>query len=143
MFTWAFYEAAAHPELKNLFAVPNGGLRSKTEAARLKAAGVKAGVPDIMLAVARCGFHGLFIEMKVGKNKTSAAQDEWIRLSIPGHLSPDTGYFRLFSLFSSWRASARLRLKKKKFLENFSVAGACSFHGADFCHNDKEAAVNT
>ncbi len=51
--------------------------------------------------------------------------------------------FRLFSLFSFWRASARLHLKKKKFLENFSVAGACSFHGADFCHNDKEAAVNT
>ena len=38
---------------------------------------------------------------------------------------------------------SRLHLKKKKFLENFSVAGACSFHGADFCHNDKEAAVNT
>ena len=68
---------------------------------------------------------------------------QWHRLSIPEHLSPDIGYFRLFSLFSSWRASARLRLKKKKFLENFSVAGACSFHGADFCHNDKEAAVNT
>ena len=64
-------------------------------------------------------------------------------LMRPGLLSPDIGYFRLFSLFSSWRASARLHLKKKKFLENFSVAGACSFHGADFCHNDKEAAVNT
>ena len=62
---------------------------------------------------------------------------------MSGLLSPDTGYFRLFSLFSSWRASARLHLKKKKFLENFSVAGASSFHGADFCHNDKEAAVNT
>ena len=62
---------------------------------------------------------------------------------MSGLLSPDTGYFRLFSLFSFWRASARLHLKKKKFLENFSVAGACSFHGADFCHNDKEAAVNT
>ena len=65
------------------------------------------------------------------------------RLMMSGLLSPDTGYFRLFSLFSSLRASARLCLKKKKFLENFSVAGACSFHGADFCHNDKEAAVNT
>ena len=62
---------------------------------------------------------------------------------MSGLLSPDTGYFRLFSLFSFWRASARLHLKKKKLLENFSVAGACSFHGADFCHNDKEAAVNT
>ena len=65
------------------------------------------------------------------------------RLMMSGLLSRDTGYFRLFSLFSFWRASARLHLKKKKFLENFSVAGACSFHEADFCHNDKEAAVNT
>ena len=65
------------------------------------------------------------------------------RLMMSELLPPDTGYFRLFSLFSFWRASARLHLKKKKFLENFSVAGACSFHGADFCHNDKEAAVNT
>ena len=62
---------------------------------------------------------------------------------MSGLLSPDTGYFRLFSLFSFWRASARLHLKKKKFLENFSVSGAGSFYGADFCHNDKEAAVNT
>ena len=54
-------------------------------------------------------------------------------------LSPDTGCFRLFSLFSSWRASARLRLKRKKFPENFSVAGASSFYGADFCHNDKKS----
>ena len=62
---------------------------------------------------------------------------------MSGLLSPDTGYFRLFSLFSFWRASARLRLKKKKSLENFSVSGAGSFYGADFCHSDKEAAVNT
>ena len=54
-----------------------------------------------------------------------------------------TARHRLFSVISFWRASARLHLKKKKFLENFSVAGACSFHGADFCHNDKEVAVNT
>ena len=49
----------------------------------------------------------------------------------------------LFSLFSLSRASARLRLKKKKSLENLSAAGACSFHGTDFRHNDKGTAVNT
>lgn len=86
LFTWAFYESAAHPELKNLFAVPNGGLRSKSEAARLKASGVKAGVPDIFLAVPKGGYAGLFIEMKVGKNKTSKDQDEWIeRLMCAGY----------------------------------------------------------
>lgn len=86
LFTWAFYESAAHPELKNLFAVPNGGLRSKSEAARLKASGVKAGVPDMFLAVPKGGYAGLFIEMKVGKNKTSKDQDEWIeRLMRAGY----------------------------------------------------------
>ena len=49
----------------------------------------------------------------------------------------------IFSLFVLAGVSPPARLKKKKFLENFSVSGACSFHGADFCHNDKEAAVNT
>ena len=58
-------------------------------------------------------------------------------------LSPGTGFFRRFSLFSPWRAAAHRRLKKKKSLENFSVAGACSFYSADFWHDDKRAAVNT
>ena len=58
-------------------------------------------------------------------------------------LSPDAGSFRGFSLFSPCRASARLHLKKKKSLENFSAAGARSFYGTDFRHNDKGTAVNT
>ena len=49
----------------------------------------------------------------------------------------------IFSLFVLAGVSPPASQKEKKFLENFSVAGACSFHGADFCHNDKEAAVNT
>lgn len=35
-------------------------------------------VPDICLPVARGGYHGLFIELKFGKNKTTAKQDEWL-----------------------------------------------------------------
>ena len=45
----------------------------------------------------------------------------------------------IFSLFVLAGVSPPASQKEKKFLENFSVAGACSFHGADFCHNDKEA----
>lgn len=46
------------------FAIPNGGHRHKATAGRLKASGVKAGVPDLFWPVARNGYHGLFIEMK-------------------------------------------------------------------------------
>ena len=52
------------PELELAFHIPNGGSRNKIEAARLKAQGVKAGVPDIFVSVPRCGYHGLYIEMK-------------------------------------------------------------------------------
>ena len=58
-------------------------------------------------------------------------------------LSPDPGSFQCFFLFSPCRATARLHLKKKKSLENLSVAGVCSFNGTDFGHNDKGTAVNT
>ena len=47
-----------------LFHIPNGGKRALSEARRLKGAGVRAGVPDLFLSVARKGHHGLFIEMK-------------------------------------------------------------------------------
>lgn len=66
-----------------LYAIPNGGKRSISTAARLKATGVKAGFPDIGLAVARGGFHGLFIEMKKPKSdkyqkgSTRAKQTDW------------------------------------------------------------------
>lgn len=78
LFSWALYAAGAMPELGLMFHVPNGGSRNKLEAARLKRQGVKAGVPDICLPVARGGFHGLFIELKYGKNKATDRQAEWL-----------------------------------------------------------------
>lgn len=52
---------------KLLFAIPNGGLRNKTTAARLKREGVKSGVADLFLAIPYGGYHGAFIEMKRAK----------------------------------------------------------------------------
>lgn len=69
-----------------IYAIPNGGYRNAREAARLKAEGVRAGVPDLCVPVARPPYHGLYIEMKVGKNKPSAAQRDWIeRLRFNGY----------------------------------------------------------
>lgn len=64
LFKWAALESGAHPELALLHAIPNGGKRIPREAARMKAGGVKAGVPDMFLPVAREGCHGLYIELK-------------------------------------------------------------------------------
>lgn len=56
------------------FAVPNGGQRSKSEAAKLKRMGVLAGVSDIGVILPPNGQYGA-LELKVGDNKPSAAQD--------------------------------------------------------------------
>ena len=68
-----------YPELKLLFHIPNGGKRNAAEAAHLKQQGVKAGIPDLFLPVPRGKFHGLFIEMKAGNNKTTEKQEQWLR----------------------------------------------------------------
>lgn len=64
LFEWAERQKGRWPELGLLFHVPNGGKRTVVEAARFKQMGVRPGVPDVFLPVARGGKHGLFIEMK-------------------------------------------------------------------------------
>lgn len=59
LFEWAALQSGRFPELALLYHVPNGGSRNKIEAARLRAQGVKSGVPDLCLPVARGGNHGL------------------------------------------------------------------------------------
>jgi hypothetical protein len=68
------------PDVK-FFAVPNGGKRHPKTAARLKATGVKAGVPDLVFPEPRGHYHGLYLEMKrtVG-GEVSKAQREWLLL---------------------------------------------------------------
>lgn len=76
---WSKWQEGRYPELKLLYHCPNGGTRNKLEAANLKRQGVKAGVPDLFLPVARNGKYGMFIEMKVGRNKCTDNQKKWIR----------------------------------------------------------------
>ena len=56
------------------FAVPNGGYRKRKEAIRLKAEGVLAGVPDIMVAQPTEDHCGLFLEFKTEKGRASDKQ---------------------------------------------------------------------
>ena len=60
-------------------AVPNGGARHPAVAAKLKAEGVKAGVPDVLWPVARGGFIGLAIEFKHGDGSPSKEQRDRIK----------------------------------------------------------------
>lgn len=68
-FTMQFREYA-----KLLHHSPNGGKRNAIETAKFKAMGVRAGFPDLILCIARHGYHGLFIELKTAKGRQSENQ---------------------------------------------------------------------
>lgn len=88
LFNWVAFASHAEPELDLLYHIPNGGKRNQKEAFNLKRQGVRAGVPDLCLPVARGKFHALYIEMKVGKNKPTKNQKEWMRkLNEQGNLA--------------------------------------------------------
>mgnify|MGYP006865007057 CR=1 FL=1 len=58
-----------------IFAIPNGGHRSKTQGMKLKAEGVSAGVPDLYVPEWR-----LWIEMKrITGGTVAPKQREWIK----------------------------------------------------------------
>lgn len=77
LFCWAALSGI--PELKWLFHIPNGGSRHIAEASKLKAMGVKSGVPDIFLPVGRNSFKGLWIELKKPiKGIVSDDQNKWL-----------------------------------------------------------------
>ena len=85
---WANLQAGAMPVLRLLFAIPNGGARNIVVAGKLKAEGVKAGVPDLFLPAPRGVYHGLFIELKAPKGKVQANQKEWLAaLGLQGYRS--------------------------------------------------------
>ena len=75
--SWCKMQKGKCPELDLLFHIPNGGSRNFKEAMNLKKQGVKAGVMDLFLPVAKNGKHGLWIEMKYGKNKLTPKQNIW------------------------------------------------------------------
>lgn len=76
---WAEYQTGRYPELKLLYHIPNEGKRSVVNGANLKKAGLKKGVPDLCLPVARGDYNSLYIEMKKNKRcRPSAEQIEWL-----------------------------------------------------------------
>lgn len=75
---WCEWNKGTYPDLEMIYAIPNGGFRFDATAGRLKAEGVKPGVPDLMLPVPRGTFHGLYIEMKAHTGgRVSEHQAAW------------------------------------------------------------------
>lgn len=91
LFQWVNLMWKRIPELRWLHSVPNGAHVTKAQAGKLLAEGLRAGVPDLFLDVARRGYHGLRIELKVPeirnakgtitkrKGELSTEQEEWIQ----------------------------------------------------------------
>jgi len=64
------------------FAIPNGGKRHVVTAKKLKAEGVRAGVPDLAIMIPRGVHHGLFVEMKVKKGGVESKPQKAWRLAL-------------------------------------------------------------
>ena len=76
---WAERSSGKYPCLDMLYHIPNEGKRTIVNGANLRKAGLKKGVPDLCLPVARGGYHHLYIEMKKDKRcKPTADQIKWV-----------------------------------------------------------------
>ena len=80
--------------------VPNGGKRDKDKAVALKRQGIKAGGPDSGLPWPRDGYHGLYIELKDGKNKPTQNQKRWLKFL------KEQGYYT--AVCYGWQEAAKL-----------------------------------
>ncbi len=72
---WFAYQ---YPQLNGrLFAVPNGGKRSRKTASEMKAEGVVSGVSDLILLKSNRDYGALLIEMKTPKGSQTDTQKKW------------------------------------------------------------------
>lgn len=78
LFQWAAWHQGKWPQLAYMFAIPNGGNRDRITGMLMKREGVKRGVPDIFLPWPSGPYHGLFIEMKTKKGKTTEEQETFL-----------------------------------------------------------------
>lgn len=79
---WARMMRTQYPALTLYHHIPNGGLRDKRTAARLIGQGVLIGVPDVFIPAARGDYHGIYVELKVGHNQATPAQNEFMAAAI-------------------------------------------------------------
>lgn len=115
-------------ELRWMHAIPNGGLRDKATAGKLKAEGVKRGIPDVFLPLPMFGpkanipcrvisaaYCGLYVEMKRAETLKAGVRKALIINRIAGTTSEDQdefiGYARrtgyAVTVCFDWREAAK------------------------------------
>lgn len=100
-FEWIKFMAMSYPVLEWTHHSPNGGLRTKAEAGRLKAMGVKSGYPDLVnhRPAPDHRWRGFAVELKSSTGRLSEDQKEWLdAFEEDGYL---TGVARTLDQFMS------------------------------------------
>lgn len=123
LFAWVALNLKDWPDLWGLHHIPNGGSRGDSaksrmvQGAKLKAQGVKTGVADLCLPVARGSWHGLYIEMKEPGKRPKKATSK-------GGLSDDQIEFRDFVLNQGYGfAVCYTWIEAKEVLINYLMWG--------------------
>lgn len=78
VFEWILAMQATHPILKYMIHVPNGGARSKGEAGKLKAMGVRKGVADFICPFQSGPWPGFACELKAPKGLCTPDQEDFL-----------------------------------------------------------------
>ena len=81
-FQWVFLSQERYPALRWCFHTPNGGRRTKAQAGRFKAMGVRAGVVDILAPFPALGARGLAVELKRPGERPTSDQIEFLEQSL-------------------------------------------------------------
>jgi hypothetical protein len=108
-FAWAALNATHLPLLRTAFHIANGSLRDKVTASRLKAAGVRAGVWDVLLPVsdASGAYKGLWLEFKRHPNKLTDEQIQF-QINLAGQ---HWAWFVSYTWYDAAQATERYLLK--------------------------------
>lgn len=79
---WCRLNPLGYKSLHKIYSNPNqgyGGDDAKRRGRKMKAEGARAGVLDLFLPVARGGYHGAYIELKIGDNDLSPEQTAFVK----------------------------------------------------------------
>lgn len=123
-FQWVRTHIPKDRRLALAHAIPNGGLRHKREAAKLKEEGVKPGVPDTFIPIPIAPWHGLYIEFKTRAPSTRASQDQRDCIAALHH----QGYFAV--VCKGWEAARQVTLDYLAGSPSFDSPSVAEWAGA-------------